>query len=83
MELVLEASTSLHFQTLLLDLINCGLEGSIPEQIGLLSNLTQLSLWGNQLTGNLPVSLTRLERLDLSYNSFSGELPVSLANLTH
>ncbi|KAM0029534.1 putative non-specific serine/threonine protein kinase [Helianthus debilis subsp. tardiflorus] len=31
----------------------CGVEGSIPEQIGLLSNLNFLSLWGNQLTGNL------------------------------
>ncbi|KAF5815266.1 putative protein kinase RLK-Pelle-LRR-XI-1 family [Helianthus annuus] len=67
-----------------LDLINCGLEGSIPEQIGLLSNLTFLSLNGNRLRGNLPVSLTNLtllEVLDLSYNNFSGELPVALANL--
>ncbi|KAM0004793.1 putative protein kinase RLK-Pelle-LRR-XI-1 family [Helianthus debilis subsp. tardiflorus] len=63
----------------------CGVEGSIPEQIGLLSNLTQLSLWMNQLTGNLPVSLTNLthlEVLDLSHNHFSGDLPVSLTNLT-
>ncbi|KAI3756026.1 hypothetical protein L1987_55838 [Smallanthus sonchifolius] len=69
-----------------LQIVNCGLEGSIPEQIGLLSNLTDLSLWGNRLTGNIPVSLanlTRLELLDLSENNFNGDLPVSLANLTH
>ncbi|KAJ0768862.1 putative protein kinase RLK-Pelle-LRR-XI-1 family [Helianthus annuus] len=67
-----------------LDLINCGLEGSISEQIGLLSNLTFLSLYGNRLRGNLPVSLTNLthlEHLDLGVNNFSGELPVALANL--
>ncbi|KAM0004792.1 putative protein kinase RLK-Pelle-LRR-XI-1 family [Helianthus debilis subsp. tardiflorus] len=62
----------------------CGVVGSITEQIGLLSNLTLLSLWGNQLTGNLPVSLTNLthlEVLDLSYNHFSGDLPQSFTNL--
>ncbi|KAJ0601723.1 putative protein kinase RLK-Pelle-LRR-XI-1 family [Helianthus annuus] len=67
-----------------LHIINCGVEGSIPEQIGLLSNLTLLSLWGNQLTGNLPVSLTnltRLERLDLGGNNFSGKIPDSFTNL--
>ncbi|KAM0029556.1 putative protein kinase RLK-Pelle-LRR-XI-1 family [Helianthus debilis subsp. tardiflorus] len=69
-----------------LDLINCGLEGSIPEQIGLLSNLTQLSLYDNRLTGNLPVSLTNLthlEYLDLGGNNFSGKIPDSFTNLIH
>ncbi|KAJ0802068.1 putative protein kinase RLK-Pelle-LRR-XI-1 family [Helianthus annuus] len=33
-----------------LNIDNCGVEGSIPEQIGLLSNLTKLSLWRNRLT---------------------------------
>ncbi|KAJ0601754.1 putative protein kinase RLK-Pelle-LRR-XIIIa family [Helianthus annuus] len=69
-----------------LDLINCGLEGSIPEQIGLLSNLTQLSLSGNRLTGNLPDSfnnLIRLKSFTLSRNSFSGEFPALLTNLIH
>ncbi|KAJ0601751.1 putative protein kinase RLK-Pelle-LRR-XI-1 family [Helianthus annuus] len=63
---------------------NCGVEGSIPEQIGFLSDLNYLSLWGNRLSGNLPVSLTNLthlENLDLSYNHFSGDLPHSFTNL--
>ncbi|KAJ0601752.1 putative protein kinase RLK-Pelle-LRR-XI-1 family [Helianthus annuus] len=67
-----------------LNIDNCGVEGSIPEQIGLLSNLTKLSLWRNRLTGNLPVSLTNLthlENLDLGGNNFSGNIPVSFTNL--
>ncbi|KAJ0601724.1 putative protein kinase RLK-Pelle-LRR-XI-1 family [Helianthus annuus] len=62
----------------------CGVEGSIPEQIGLLSNLTHLSLYDNRLTGNLPVSLTnltRLDYLDLGGNNFSGNIPDSFTNL--
>ncbi|KAJ0944498.1 putative protein kinase RLK-Pelle-LRR-XI-1 family [Helianthus annuus] len=58
----------------------------ITLKIGLLSNLTQLSLYGNNLTGKLPVSLinlTRLEYLSLSRNNLSGELPVTFTNLTH
>ncbi|KAJ0768828.1 putative protein kinase RLK-Pelle-LRR-XI-1 family [Helianthus annuus] len=64
----------------------CGVEGSIPEQIGLLSNLNFLSLRENQLTANLPISLTNLTHLkylDLSYNNFSGNLPVWLTKLSH
>ncbi|KAM0029560.1 putative protein kinase RLK-Pelle-LRR-XI-1 family [Helianthus debilis subsp. tardiflorus] len=62
----------------------CYFEGSIPEQIGLLSNLTHLSLQGNRLTGNLPVSLTNLTHLkyfNISRNNFTGNLPVSFTNL--
>ncbi|KAI7741594.1 hypothetical protein M8C21_024896, partial [Ambrosia artemisiifolia] len=69
-----------------LNIDRCGVEGSIPEQIGLLSNLNYLSLKENRLTGKLPVSLTNLillEELFLAANKFSGELPVSLNNLTH
>ncbi|KAJ0802069.1 putative protein kinase RLK-Pelle-LRR-XI-1 family [Helianthus annuus] len=67
-----------------LEIESCGVEGSIPEQIGLLSNLTQLSLYDNQLTGNLPVclnNLTLLTFLDLSYNNLSGKLAHSFTNL--
>ncbi|XP_076899007.1 leucine-rich repeat receptor-like protein kinase PEPR1 [Bidens hawaiensis] len=62
----------------------CKLEGSIPEQIGLLSNLTYLSLYGNLLTGNLPVSmanLTGLRQLYLSKNQLSGPIPRSYGSM--
>ncbi|KAJ0601783.1 putative protein kinase RLK-Pelle-LRR-XI-1 family [Helianthus annuus] len=67
-----------------LEIERCGVEGSIPEQIGLLSNLTHLSLYDNRLTGNIPVSLTnltRLDYLDLGGNNFSGNIPDSFTNL--
>ncbi|KAJ0601740.1 putative protein kinase RLK-Pelle-LRR-XI-1 family [Helianthus annuus] len=64
----------------------CGVEGSIPEQIGLLSNLNFLSLRENQLTANLPISLTNLTHLkylDIFSNQFTGQLPVSFSNFTN
>ncbi|GJV79523.1 MDIS1-interacting receptor like kinase 2-like protein [Tanacetum coccineum] len=54
------------------------LEESIPEQIGMLSNLAHLSLCGNNLNGKLPVSLTnptKLVELDLSGNYFKSNFP--------
>ncbi|KAJ0593760.1 putative protein kinase RLK-Pelle-LRR-XI-1 family [Helianthus annuus] len=55
------------------------------ELIGLLSNLNFLSLRENQLTGNLPISLTNLTHLkylDFFSNQFTGQLPVSFSSLT-
>ncbi|GJY47134.1 MDIS1-interacting receptor like kinase 2-like protein [Tanacetum coccineum] len=63
----------------------CPLEGSIPEQIGMLSNLAHLSLAWNILNGTLPVSitnLTKLVELDLSGNNFtSSTIPFQIGNL--
>ncbi|KAL7612384.1 hypothetical protein Lser_V15G05076 [Lactuca serriola] len=65
------------------------LTGNILHQIGLLKNLTYVSLtWNYNTGGTLPVfftKLTRLEHLDLSDNNLSGNLPSqlwSLKNLT-
>ncbi|PWA68082.1 protein kinase-like domain, Leucine-rich repeat domain, L domain-like protein [Artemisia annua] len=69
-----------------LSINNCKLEGSIPEQIGLLSNLTYLSLSNNYLTGIVPDSFSNLiclENLNLFNNFLTGNLTVSFANLTH
>ena len=37
-----------------LELSNSGLEGEIPSEIGLLTNLTGLNLAGNYFTGSIP-----------------------------
>ncbi|GJX54182.1 MDIS1-interacting receptor like kinase 2-like protein [Tanacetum coccineum] len=67
----------------------CLLEGSIPEQIGMLSNLAKLALRETNFKGTLPVSitnLTKLVELDLSGNYFKSSFPseiVNLKNLLH
>ncbi|CDP18217.1 unnamed protein product [Coffea canephora] len=41
----------------------CGLRDCIPDRIGNLSNLIILSLYNNQLTGSLPITVTGLLKL--------------------
>ena len=67
-------------------LYNCGLNGSIPQQIGTLTHLRELHLGSNSLTGELPLSLANLSQLEylvLSYNNLTGAIPSSLGNLTN
>ncbi|KAM7465263.1 hypothetical protein LguiB_012825 [Lonicera macranthoides] len=68
-----------------LSLFGCGLKGTIPYEIGMLSKLTSVSLSGNSLSGNLPsslVNLTSLTYLDIYNNSMNGSIPfVELGNL--
>ena len=62
-----------------------GLQGTIPEEIGLLSKLTHLDLSCNSLKGEIPYSLgnlSKLTHLDLSNNFFGGDIPPSFGNLT-
>ncbi len=71
-----------------LNLASNQLTGTIPTEIGSLTNLTSLNLGSNQLTGTIPAeigSLTNLASLRLSGNQFTGAIPTeigSLANLT-
>ncbi|KAK3036658.1 hypothetical protein RJ639_030227 [Escallonia herrerae] len=70
----------------LLFLSGCGIRGSIPNQIGMLSKLERLYLPSNSLSGNLPLSLanlTQLTRLDLRENHISGSVPVEIGYLKH
>ena len=67
-----------------LDLGNFGLTGSIPPEIGNLTNLTQLYLSYNQLTGEIPPeigNLTNLTTLYLQHNNLTGEIPPEVCDL--
>ncbi len=56
-----------------------GLAGSIPDEIGELSELARLDLSGNDLTGSIPVRITVLPRLtDLQLSGTGVCLPRSL-----
>jgi Leucine-rich repeat (LRR) protein len=61
------------------------LSGSIPSQIGNLTNLQSLVLNFNpQLSGSIPSqigNLTNLQNLDLSYNQLTGSIPSQIGNL--
>ncbi|KAG6652711.1 receptor-like protein kinase 7 [Carya illinoinensis] len=66
-------------------LSNCSLEGLIPEGLGNLTQLTNIELSWNQLSGEIPTDILKLKnlsQLDLYYNLLTGKLPVGLRNLT-
>ena len=62
------------------------LRGSIPSELGNLTNLTRLHLYNNQLSGPIPPELGQLTNLtvllDLGGNQLSGLIPAELRNLT-
>ena len=67
-----------------LDLSHNGLSGTIPPELGDLTNLKELSLTGNELRGAIPLelgNLTNLEWLFLGDNQLSGSIPSELSNL--
>ena len=69
-----------------LDLGSQGLTGSIPPEIGDLTNLRHLYLYNNQLTGSIPPEigdLTNLTHLYLENNQLTGSIPSEIGNLTN
>jgi hypothetical protein len=61
------------------------LSGSLPSQLGLLANLTDLTLYQNKFAGSLPPSLGRLTnllQLDISDNRLVGTLPTEIGNMS-
>ena len=65
-------------------LSDCGLNGSIPHQIGTLTQLIILYLPLNNLTGELPLSLanlTQLEYLSLHSNRLHGSIPPEIGKM--
>ncbi len=62
------------------------LRGTIPPELGRLSNLTELRLYDNWLSGTIPTELgklTNLEVLSLDINQLSGTIPTELGNLSN
>ena len=63
-----------------------GLTGTIPSELGSLTNLQWLELTSNQLTGEIPAelgNLSNLQNLWLSGNQLTGEIPAELGNLSN
>ena len=60
--------------------------GSIPPEIGSLTNLNRLFLYNNQLAGSIPIeisNLTNLTELGLENNRLTGPIPSEISNLTN
>lgn len=60
------------------------LTGTLPQELGNLTELTLLGFYNNQLSGELPISIsncTKLDTLALDYNNFHGNIPVVYKNL--
>lgn len=68
------------------NLSNQGLSGTIPGELGSLSELTLLWLHRNRLTGVIPPqlgNLTNLRSLKLDVNRLTGTIPAEMGSLTN
>ena len=73
----IEETTEIH-------IVDSGLTGEIPPEIGDLINLEWLYLSYNQLTGEIPSEISNLLNLEWLYlygNQLVGEIPDSICNL--
>jgi len=61
-----------------------GLSGTLPQEMGALTELRNLTLPHNDLSGPLPAflgTLAQLRQINLSGNLFTGSIPANLGNL--
>ena len=68
-----------------LELLENGLVGHLPPELGDLAELEGLELYDNGLTGAIPPefgSLPNLQRLDVGGNRLTGSIPPELGNLS-
>ena len=66
-----------------LNLTSRGLRGTLPSELGALSNLRQFDVAFNTLSGPLPAEIANMQALQVfvvSFNSISGTIPPSLGN---
>ena len=69
-----------------LNIASRGLLGTVPTELGNLTNLRELLLSVNNLTGAIPSelgNLSNLETLIMGNNNLTGEIPSALGNLTN
>ena len=69
-----------------IDLEENNLVGTIPPEIGCMSDLLDLRLHRNSLTGVIPAeigNLSTLQYLNLAVNGFTGSIPSQLGNLNN
>ncbi len=62
------------------------LSGSLPSELGNLTELTYLNLQANQLSGTIPMeigSLSKLTLLNFASNQLSGTIPIEISNLSN
>ena len=68
-------------------LANCGLVGTLPTELGLLSDhLKNLYLPSNSIQGTIPSefgSMTHMERLQLTQNRIEGSIPSEIGQMTN
>lgn len=65
---------------------NNGLSGSLPKEIGLLANLTDMNLWRSNMGGLIPSQvglLTKLTLLNLAESQFSRTIPAQVGLLSN
>ena len=69
-----------------ISLVENGIQGTLPPEIGVLTNLKWLFLNGNEIRGAIPDTITQLDSLEdlwLDENQLGGSIPEDIGNMTN